>query len=139
MPRRPRADDGTEFGRLRGRLDWPVAGRVVANFGATRASGVDWDGIVDAALAEATLQRPVAEGYVSEGKKGLHSEHLGFLLAALDIAGAEPALLEAVFAVVQRLLRTEPAARLACLMLTSFSDDEALFDAILAGASGYVL
>jgi len=27
----------------------------------------------------------------------------------------------------------------ACLMLTSFGDDEALFDAIMAGASGYVL
>ena len=28
---------------------------------------------------------------------------------------------------------------LACLMLTSFADDEALFDSIMAGASGYVL
>ena len=28
---------------------------------------------------------------------------------------------------------------IACLMLTSFSDDEAFFDAIMAGASGYVL
>jgi two-component system, NarL family, response regulator DevR len=34
-----------------------------------------------------------------------------------------------------------PAVRpdLRCLMLTSFADDDALFDAIMAGASGYVL
>jgi len=51
----------------------------------------DWDGIVDAALAEATLQRPVVEGYVTEGKKGLHSEHLGFLLAEMQsLARAHP-------------------------------------------------
>jgi two-component system response regulator DevR len=30
-------------------------------------------------------------------------------------------------------------SRTACLILTSFSDDEALFEAIMAGAAGYVL
>src|SRR5881397_1841518 len=39
---------------------------------------------------------------------------------------------------VCRDLRSE-LPDLACLMLTSFADDEALFDAIMAGASGYVL
>ncbi|OKK01352.1 response regulator transcription factor [Amycolatopsis sp. CB00013] len=35
------------------------------------------------------------------------------------------------------LLSTEPELR--CLMLTSYADDEALFTAIMAGASGFVL
>jgi two-component system response regulator DevR len=39
--------------------------------------------------------------------------------------------------VCRELRATHPEVR--CLMLTSFNDDEALFDAIVAGASGYVL
>jgi DNA-binding NarL/FixJ family response regulator len=40
---------------------------------------------------------------------------------------------------VCRDIRSEIDPPPACLMLTSFSDDEALFDAIMAGASGYLL
>jgi ring-1,2-phenylacetyl-CoA epoxidase subunit PaaC len=43
-----------------------------------------WDGEVDEALAEATLQRPAPGGYVPRGKEGLHSEHLSYLLAEMQ-------------------------------------------------------
>jgi ring-1,2-phenylacetyl-CoA epoxidase subunit PaaC len=51
----------------------------------------DWDQLVDDALAEATLVRPSAGGYVTQGKNGLHSEHLGFLLSEMQgLARAHP-------------------------------------------------
>jgi ring-1,2-phenylacetyl-CoA epoxidase subunit PaaC len=43
-----------------------------------------WDREVDEALAEATLRRPTVEGYMPRGKQGIHSEHLGFLLAEMQ-------------------------------------------------------
>jgi septal ring factor EnvC (AmiA/AmiB activator) len=56
-------DNNSSFGRLRGRLEWPVAGRVIASFGEARASGVDWDGVVVATQRSAPV-RAVAAGRV---------------------------------------------------------------------------
>ena len=51
----------------------------------------DWNAIVDAALSEATLQRPAVGGFVPTGKQGVHSEHLGFVLAQMQsLARAHP-------------------------------------------------
>lgn len=51
----------------------------------------DWDEIVDDALQEATLRRPPSGGYVTQGKNGLHSEHLGYLLSEMQsLARAHP-------------------------------------------------
>jgi nucleotide-binding universal stress UspA family protein len=53
------------------------------------------------------------------------------LLAALDVGGADPGLLEAVRDTVQRLLQTEPGARLACLavMKTNLIGSDDLLEA----------
>lgn len=51
----------------------------------------DFDTMLNEALAEATLQRPAAGGYVTTGKHGLHSEHLGFVLGEMQsLARAHP-------------------------------------------------
>jgi len=55
-----------------------------------------------------------------------------------DVAVLDVRLPDGDGVTVCRDLRSE-FPDLACLMLTSFADDEALFDSILAGASGYVL
>ena len=65
-----------------------IAAGVGADPGALKA---DWDAIVDAALAEATLRRLPSGGYVPKGKLGIHSEHLGYLLAEMQsLARAHP-------------------------------------------------
>jgi ring-1,2-phenylacetyl-CoA epoxidase subunit PaaC len=43
-----------------------------------------WDATVDAVLAKATLARPADVPFVSAGKLGVHSEHMGFLLAEMQ-------------------------------------------------------
>ena len=51
-----------------------------------------WDALVDDALAEATLTRPdLRDGYIPQGKNGLHSEHLSYLLGEMQgLARAHP-------------------------------------------------
>ena len=50
-----------------------------------------WNALVDDALAAATLKRPASGGHVSTGKIGVHSEHLGFVLAEMQsLARAHP-------------------------------------------------
>lgn len=56
-------DTGTAFGRLRGKLAWPVDGRLVARFGEIRAGGLKWDGVMVATERGAPV-RAVAQGRV---------------------------------------------------------------------------
>ena len=51
------------FARLRGRLAWPVSGRVVARFGDARAGGVRWDGVLVATERGAPV-KAVCQGRV---------------------------------------------------------------------------
>jgi murein hydrolase activator len=51
------------FTRLRGKLAWPVAGKLVARFGDARAGGVHWDGVLVATERGAPV-RAVCDGRV---------------------------------------------------------------------------
>lgn len=62
----------------------------------------------------------------------------GFPADGVDVAVLDVRLPDGSGVELCRELRSRyPGLR--CLMLTSYSDDEALFDAVLAGASGYLL
>jgi ring-1,2-phenylacetyl-CoA epoxidase subunit PaaC len=53
---------------------------------------LDWNSLIDEAVALSSLKRPApSQGYVAQGKLGLHSEHLGFVLAEMQsLARAHP-------------------------------------------------
>jgi murein hydrolase activator len=51
------------FTRLRGKLAWPVSGRLVARFGEARAAGVRWDGVLVATERGAPV-KAVCQGRV---------------------------------------------------------------------------
>ncbi|MDO9481974.1 MAG: 1,2-phenylacetyl-CoA epoxidase subunit PaaC [Hydrogenophaga sp.] len=44
----------------------------------------NWNALVDETLTEATLQRPSGAGFVPQGQLGVHSEHMGFLVAEMQ-------------------------------------------------------
>jgi DNA-binding NarL/FixJ family response regulator len=72
------------------------------------------------------------------GEAGTCAEALARVPAlAPDVVVLDVRLPDGDGVTVCRELRSQ--TDVACLMLTSFDDDEALFDAILAGAAGYVL
>ena len=44
----------------------------------------EWDQTINATLFEATLKRPEAQWMQHGGKKGVHTEHLGYILAEMQ-------------------------------------------------------
>jgi murein hydrolase activator len=57
------ANGQDEFAHLRGKLAWPVSGRVLARFGDTRAGGIKWDGL-RIATERGSPVRAVSDGRV---------------------------------------------------------------------------
>lgn len=54
------APAGQPFEQVRGRLPWPVPGRVVARFGQSRGGGLRWSGVLIAAERGAEVRAPYA-------------------------------------------------------------------------------
>ena len=105
-----RLGDGTEVSRARmqSALDrlWPythefwaedaIDQTVIAHGigSSTAALRPAWEAQVDAVLARATLRRPPDSRFLSSGRQGRHSEHLGYLLAEMQsLARAHPGAL----------------------------------------------
>ncbi len=102
-----RFGDGTEESHRRAQSAlerlWPYTNELWADDDTDReveAAGIgvrpstlkpQWDATIDAVLAEATLARPRDSAFVSTGKRGVHSEYLGYLLAEMQsLARAHP-------------------------------------------------
>jgi DNA-binding NarL/FixJ family response regulator len=91
------------------------------------------------------VRRGVAELLEAEddivvvGEAGTAEEAVGRILAlSPDVCILDVRLPDGSGVEVCRAIR-EKRPEIACLMLTSFSDDEALLEAVLAGAAGYLL
>ena len=61
------------------------AAAVKAGVGAdASAFKAEWDAMVNDTLQAATLKVPASTGFVTTGKHGVHSEHMGFVLAEMQ-------------------------------------------------------
>lgn len=94
-----RLGDGTEEShrRMQDGLDrlWPwvgelfeadeVTGRLASGIGVDPVTLLpEWNERIDQVLAEATLSRPAAGWLPGTGRRGRHSEHLGYMLAEMQ-------------------------------------------------------
>ena len=95
-----RLGDGTEEShqRMQEALNalWSYTGEMFMNEAedaAIAAAGIapepaslqaEWSGLVDEALLEATLEKPAGTFMHKGGKRGVHSEHLGYILADMQ-------------------------------------------------------
>lgn len=81
-----RLGDGTHesHARMQRALDllWPYTNEFFEGEEAPLEAA--WRGSVEPAIAEATLALPPRSGFVSAGKRGVHTEHLGHLLSELQ-------------------------------------------------------
>jgi ring-1,2-phenylacetyl-CoA epoxidase subunit PaaC len=81
-----RLGDGTEESRCRAQeavdVLWSYTGEMFEGAGAPLRAA--WDKTVAAVLAEATLARPKDGWMQSGGRRGRHTEHLGYILAELQ-------------------------------------------------------
>jgi len=95
-----RLGDGTADSHHRSQaalaLLWPYTAELFdddATDTAAEASGLgpaasslraDWQAQVDSVLADATLSAPAPSAFRASGRRGVHSEHMGFLLAEMQ-------------------------------------------------------
>ena len=95
-----RLGDGTEESARRARAAleraWPFTGEMFVDdeldaYAAATGLGPQrsalrepWEAAVSAVLAEATLAVPASSKFLSTGSRGVHSEHMGFILAEMQ-------------------------------------------------------
>jgi ring-1,2-phenylacetyl-CoA epoxidase subunit PaaC len=83
-----RLGDGTDESatRLRNALDrnWPYTAEMFVGDAAWKAAYEPWLAEVRVVFDEAALPLPAPTPFVSTGSQGLHSEHLGFMLAEMQ-------------------------------------------------------